>query len=103
MILRSEENMHKKNRTIMGFNNLYIKFKVKGDYVKLYEVLIGYEKGLYMDGDVFLYQNNIRMQAMFQFGDLVWFDDQVAVSCKGISRDVWTYKERLKNPARYSS
>ncbi|PEB86074.1 hypothetical protein COM94_16945 [Bacillus thuringiensis] len=71
--------------------------------MKLSELLIGYEKGLYKDGDVFLYQNNTRMQAMFQFGDLVWRDEQVAVSCKNISRDIWTYKERLKNPARYSS
>lgn len=71
--------------------------------MKLYEVLIGYEKGLYKDGDVFLYQNDIRMQAMFQFGDLVWRDDQGAVSCKNISRDVWNFKESLKNPARYSS
>ncbi|MGI8279809.1 hypothetical protein [Bacillus mycoides] len=71
--------------------------------MKLYEVLIGYEKGLYKDGDVFLYQNDIRMQAIFQFGDLVWRDDQVAIGCKNISRDLWTFKERLKNPARYSS
>ncbi|MBJ8006283.1 hypothetical protein [Bacillus cereus] len=71
--------------------------------MKLYEVLIGYEKGIYKDGDVFLYQNDIRMQVMFQFGDLVWRDDQVAVSCKNISCDILTYKERLKNPARYSS
>ncbi|MEH7186465.1 hypothetical protein [Bacillus toyonensis] len=71
--------------------------------MKLSEILIGYEKGMYKDGDVFLYQNDTRMQAMLQFGDLVWRDDQMAVSCKNISRDIWIYKERLKNPARYSS
>ncbi|MBH0323380.1 hypothetical protein [Bacillus cereus] len=68
--------------------------------MKLYEVLNGYEKGIYKDGDVFLYQKDKRMQAMFQFGDMVWRDDQTAVSCKNISSDTWTYKERLKNPAR---
>ncbi|PHF94239.1 hypothetical protein [Bacillus wiedmannii] len=70
--------------------------------MKLYEVLIGYENGLYKDGDVFLYRNDIRTQAIFQFGDLVWIDDQTAVSCKNISRDVWSFKER-RNSARYSS
>ncbi|ASL62629.1 MULTISPECIES: hypothetical protein [Bacillus] len=71
--------------------------------MKLYEVLMGYVNGKYKDGDVFLYQNNVQLQARFQFGDLIWCDDQVAVSCKNISRDDWTYKERLKNPARFSS
>ncbi|WCS66568.1 hypothetical protein 0105phi72_022 [Bacillus phage 0105phi7-2] len=71
--------------------------------MRLYEVLMGYENGLYKDGDVFLYQNDIRMQAIFQFGDLVWADDQIAVGCKDIARDVWGFKERRKNPTRYSS
>ncbi|MGH0635184.1 hypothetical protein [Bacillus pacificus] len=70
--------------------------------MRLYELLMGYENGKYQDGDVFLYQNDIKMQVMFQFGDLVWRDDQVAVGCKNISHDIWTFKERLKNPARYS-
>ncbi|PGZ95364.1 hypothetical protein COE51_20670 [Bacillus pseudomycoides] len=61
--------------------------------VKLFEVLHGYENGNFKDGDMFLYQNNSNMVAMFKSGNFIWCDDRVAVSCKEISRDIWVYKE----------
>ncbi|PFQ69071.1 hypothetical protein CN996_22895 [Bacillus cereus] len=68
--------------------------------IKLYEVLMGYENGKFKDGDEFLYQNNPRMKAMFEYGDLVWCDEHIAVSCKSLSRDLWTHKERVKIPTQ---
>ncbi|MCP1126076.1 hypothetical protein NKR74_22690 [Bacillus sp. 3103sda1] len=61
--------------------------------VKLFEVLHDYENGKFKDGDMFLYQNNPNMIAMFKSGSFIWCDDRVAVSCKEISRDIWVYKE----------
>lgn len=51
------------------------------------------ENGEFKDSDMFLYQNNSRMIAMFKEGNLIWTDDSVAVSCKEIVKDAWVYKE----------
>ncbi|MGE7634478.1 hypothetical protein [Bacillus paramycoides] len=57
--------------------------------VKLFEVLHDYENGKFKDGDMFLYQNNPRMIAMFKSGNFVWSDNYVAVDCKDLSKDLW--------------
>ncbi|QUW26414.1 hypothetical protein J8Y16_25730 [Bacillus cereus] len=62
--------------------------------VKLYEVLHDYENGKFKDGDMLLYQNNPRMIAIFKSGNFVWSDDNVAVNCKDISKDIWYIREK---------
>lgn len=63
----------------------------------LHEVIAGYKEGKFKDGELFLYQNNLRMTATFESGSFIWSDDHVAVSCKNLLQDVWTYQERIKN------
>lgn len=61
--------------------------------IKLWELLMGYEKGLFKDGDIFTHQNYPRMAATFKSGNFVWCDDYSAVSCKDITKGVWISKK----------
>ncbi|MCI0768422.1 hypothetical protein [Bacillus sp. TL12] len=60
----------------------------------LHEVLEGYSNGQFKEEDVFLYRNNPQMKAILRKGSLIWCDDKVAISCKGILQDVWTKQEQ---------
>ncbi|MED3354359.1 hypothetical protein P4414_04150 [Bacillus thuringiensis] len=63
----------------------------------LHEVIAGYKEGKFKDGELFLYQNNPNMSVTFKSGSLIWSDDYVAVSCKNILQDAWTYQEKITN------
>lgn len=60
----------------------------------LHEVLEGYKKGQFKEGDVFQYRNNPNVKATLKAGSMVWDDDKLPVSCKDIFQDVWTNQEQ---------